>query len=76
MAVKALNEFRRAIKKAVTPLLLGGYRLSVFSWNYDLVEVASIKRTLNCPQNQWLKNAIKDVAPKVAPKNIRLVKTF
>ena len=35
------------------------------SWD---MEVASIKRTFNCLQNQLLKNAIKNVAPKVAPR--------
>ena len=34
-----------------------------------MVEVASSERTFNALQNQRLKNAFKNVAPKVAPKN-------
>jgi hypothetical protein len=41
-----------------------------------MVEVASTERTFNALQNQRLKNAFKNVAPKVAPKNVRLVRTF
>jgi hypothetical protein len=41
-----------------------------------MVEVASTELTFSCLKNQCLKNAIKNVAPKVAPKNVRLVRTF
>lgn len=41
-----------------------------------MVEVASTELTFNSFQNQRLKNAIKNVAPKVAPKNVHLVRTF
>jgi hypothetical protein len=41
-----------------------------------MVEVASTERTFNALQNHRLKNAIKKVAPKVAPKNVHLVRTF
>jgi len=40
------------------------------------MEVASTERTFNALQNQRFKNAFKNVAPKVAPKNVRLVRTF
>jgi hypothetical protein len=40
------------------------------------MEVASTELTFNGPQNQRLKYSTKIVAPKVAPKNVHLVKTF
>ena len=40
-----------------------------------MVEVASIKLTFNSPLNQLFKTS-KNVAPKVAPKNVRLVRSF
>jgi hypothetical protein len=43
------------------------------SWD---MEVASTELTFNGLQNQRLKNATKKVAPKVAPKNVHLVRTF
>ena len=41
-----------------------------------MVEVASTELTFNGLQNQWLKNAPKNVAPKVAPRFLWLVRTF
>jgi hypothetical protein len=40
------------------------------------MEVASTERTFNGRQNQRLKNAPKNVAPKVAPRFVCLVRTF